>query len=86
MQNAACRDPGVEIVVDKIREIYLIGNVRIHIDAVKELGNFFELEAVYDNPADEASELAKVEALMKAFGILSADLLNGSYRELQRGD
>ena len=31
--------------VDKIREIYFIGNVKFHIDKIKNLGNFVEIEA-----------------------------------------
>ncbi len=73
---------GIETVVDKIREIYLIGNVRVHIDCVHELGNFIEFEAVYTDAQDETSERAKIDALMKEFNITSADLLTGSYREL----
>ncbi len=73
---------GVEVVVDKVREIFLIGNVRVHLDQVKGLGIFFEFEAVYQNPKKEASEYKKVKRLMKQFGIVSTALLTGSYREL----
>jgi predicted adenylyl cyclase CyaB len=76
---------GVETVVDKIREIYLIGNVRVHIDSVQELGHFIEFEAVYRDAEDETTERAKVEVLMAEFHISSADLLTGSYRELSLG-
>ena len=38
---------GVETVVDKVRDIYLIGNVRVHVDSVHGLGEFIEFEAVY---------------------------------------
>jgi predicted adenylyl cyclase CyaB len=74
---------GTEVVVDKTREIYLIDNVRVHIDSVVGLGNFFEFEAVYTDPSDEKSEFAKVSALIKEFEIAQEDLLTGSYRELK---
>lgn len=74
---------GIEAVVDKIRDIYLVGNVRVHIDTVQELGSFIEFEAVYRDAEDETSECAKVEALMKQFNISSVHLLTGSYRELK---
>lgn len=37
---------GVLVVVDKIREIYFIGNVKFHIDRVTGLGTFVEIEAI----------------------------------------
>jgi adenylate cyclase class 2 len=73
---------GTDIVVDKMREIFLIGNVRVHIDSVKNLGNFFEFEAVYQDPKDEPQEHLKVAQLIKDFEIPEVDLMNDSYREL----
>jgi len=37
---------GVKIVVDKQRDIYFIGNVKFHIDEVRRLGSFVEVEAI----------------------------------------
>ncbi len=37
---------GVFFVVDKSREIYFIENVKFHLDVVKELGTFMEIEAI----------------------------------------
>mgnify|MGYP001575285817 CR=1 FL=1 len=37
---------GVKIVVDKQREIYLIDNVKFHVDNVEGLGSFLEVEAI----------------------------------------
>lgn len=34
------------VIVDKKREIYYIDNVKFHIDTVKELGTFIEIEAI----------------------------------------
>ena len=42
---------GLHRVVDKWREILLVGNVRIHLDRVECLGSFLELEAVFDGDA-----------------------------------
>ena len=48
---------GVHRVVVKQREIFLAGNVRIHLDRVEGLGTFLELEAVFDgHPAAEPGE------------------------------
>lgn len=37
---------GEEVVVEKIRKYYLYDNTRIHIDEVKGLGSFLELETL----------------------------------------
>lgn len=75
---------GVEQVVEKTRDIYLIGNVRVHIDNVKDLGCFLEFEAVYEKDTPEVAELEKrkVDELLNVFEITPGDLLKGSYREL----
>lgn len=74
---------GVHRIVDKQREIFLADNVRIHLDRVKGLGTFLELEAVFDgDPAREAGEQRKVDALMKELGVAAEDLLATSYEAL----
>lgn len=74
---------GVHRVVRKRREIWLVGNVRIHLDAVEALGDFMELEAVFDGtPAAEAEEQRKVAHLMKELGVAEADLVATSYEAL----
>ena len=74
---------GVHRVVEKQREIWLLDNVRIHLDRVAGLGSFVEIEAVFDGgPAAEAAEWLRVEALMRELGIAAADLIDGSYESL----
>lgn len=75
---------GIETVVTKARTLYLLDNVRIHIDEVEELGSFFEFEAVYNSPEDETQEIVKVESLIREFAIPPTNLLTGSYRELRQ--
>ena len=75
---------GIDVVVEKIRELYMIGNVRVHLDEVHSLGRFFEFEAVYERVEDELKEKEKVQTLLSAFEIHERDLLTGSYRELLR--
>ena len=73
---------GRDVVVAKKRSIYLLDNVRIHLDEVDGLGNFFEFEAVYSDSAQERRERTKVRDLIHRFGIRSSSLITGSYREL----
>lgn len=37
---------GKVVVVDKKRELWVAGHTRVHLDSVKKLGNFLELETV----------------------------------------
>ncbi len=75
---------GQKTEIRKIREVYLIGNVRIHLDSVDKLGCFLEFEAVFesDAPDVEAREHQKVRELMQAFGVEQKDLIKSSYPEL----
>lgn len=68
-------------VVDKKREVFLLDNIRIHLDQVKDLGSFIEFEAIYDdsNPENKTKEINKVNKLMDTFGISQDDLLDKSY-------
>ncbi|MFZ4715310.1 MAG: class IV adenylate cyclase [Bacteriovoracaceae bacterium] len=77
---------GVSQVIDKMREIFLIDNVRVHLDQVKGLGTFIEFEAVYkvESKAAEEIEYQKVCLLMQKFNIQEKDLLKESYRELSK--
>ena len=74
---------GLQIVVDKKREIFLYENVRIHLDQVSGLGEFMELEAVMDEKHNNRkTETEKVNHLMGILDIEQKDLLSKSYREL----
>jgi predicted adenylyl cyclase CyaB len=73
---------GIRVVVDKRREIFLCGNIRIHLDDVAGLGMFLEFEAVLRPPYDDRAGRDDVERLMKQFGIAASDLVSGSYSDL----
>jgi predicted adenylyl cyclase CyaB len=74
---------GVHRVVRKEREIFLVENVRIHLDRVDGLGEFVELEAVFDgSAAAEAAQHRAVERLMGALGVRAEDLVASSYEAL----
>ncbi len=73
---------GVLAVVDKQREIYYVDNVKIHIDAVQNLGNFVEIEAAGDESADRDHLRRQCEELMLLFAIAPSDLLTHSYSDM----
>ena len=74
---------GVHRVVAKEREIGLYQNVRIHLDRVEGLGTFVELEAVFEDGAnDETEHELKVAFLRDTLGIRDEDLIAVSYEGL----
>ena len=67
-------------VVDKKREIYFIKNAKFHLDRVKRLGSFVEIEVF--GPAKNAAKLkGKCEFYQKILGICSEDLVADSYSD-----
>jgi predicted adenylyl cyclase CyaB len=74
---------GVHRVVRKLREIGLFENVRIHLDRVEGLGDFVELEAVWDGDrAGEAEQARKIAFLRDRLAIRDGDLVAASYEGL----
>ena len=74
---------GVVSVVEKVRRIYFIDNVKIHLDEVVGLGSFIEIEAI---DADGSIGIGRLREQcgrwMEAFGILQTDLLENSYSDM----
>lgn len=75
---------GRQLRVRKIREVYLIENVRVHLDQVEDLGSFLEFEAVYEDDTNETreKESKKVASLMTEFKVNPDLIFSGSYPDL----
>lgn len=74
---------GVLVVVDKKREIYFIDNVKFHIDDVKGLGTFVEIEAIDKTGAIGREKLLEqCQFFLKLFKISQEDLISVSYSDL----
>lgn len=73
---------GVRGVVRKTRYLYLIGQTRLHLDDVQNLGQFMELEVVLRPNQPDADGQAIAESLMSKLGIQQSDLLEGAYMDL----
>ena len=73
---------GIRGVVRKQRLLYKVGDTRIHLDEVDDLGVFLELEVVL-NPGQttEQGETIASELMMK-LGIEKADLVDSAYIDL----
>ncbi len=79
---------GVRGVVRKKRSLYLIGQTRLHLDEVDDLGQFMELEVVLKPGQSEGEGMRIAQDLMAQLGVREDDLLEGAYMDLleQRGD
>lgn len=74
---------GVKVVVDKRREIYRQNNIKFHIDEVKGLGSFVEIEAIEtENVRGQERLLRQCQLYMDIFGINKEDLLAFSYSDM----
>jgi len=72
---------GIMIVVDKQRDIYFIENVKFHIDEVRDLGNFIEIEAIGESGDEDALD-KQCKHFMEVLNISSDQLLSVSYSDL----
>jgi len=74
---------GVLVRVVKSREIYFIGNVKFHIDEVKGLGGFVEIEAIdADGTIGRDKLLEQCRRFMELLKIEENDLVERSYSDM----
>jgi homotetrameric cytidine deaminase len=72
---------GTLVTVHKERRLFLSDEVRIHLDTVRDLGSFVELEGVAPADSDLEPERVKVARLMDALGIGPERVLTDSYAD-----
>jgi predicted adenylyl cyclase CyaB len=71
------------IEVEKKREIYFIDNVKFHLDDVKNLGKFMEIEAISENTFLTLEKIKKqCDYYTNLFGIKKEDLIKDSYSDM----
>lgn len=74
---------GRKIVVEKTRKIFFIGNVKFHIDQVKDLGSFVEIEAIDLNGKVGEEELRKqCDSFIRLLGLEKVEFLDQSYSDM----
>ncbi|MEO1008948.1 MAG: CYTH domain-containing protein [Planctomycetota bacterium] len=75
-------DPPVWRVVEKTRRAFMRGNVRIHFDAIEDLGEFCELEA-HVSPAHNVARChERIQELRTVLGPTLGEPLTGSYADM----
>jgi adenylate cyclase class IV len=75
---------GEEITVEKVRMLFQIGRTRVHLDRVKHLGQFVELEVVLEDGEAAETGIAEAHRLMEDLGIARESLIEGAYADLLR--
>ena len=74
---------GILTVVDKKRHIFYIENVKFHLDEVRGLGSFVEIEAIdRDGIIGERKLREQCDFYLKLFEIKREDLIEVSYSDL----
>ena len=68
-------------VVDKRREIYFVKNVKIHLDRVRQLGKFLEVEAI-SRTGDVKKIRSQARHFQQLFGVTAKDIVAESYSDL----
>ncbi len=72
----------IQGVVKKMREVYIVGQMRIHLDDVEGLGNFVEFEYVLNEGQDVREGEERVNELIGILGISRDDLEDKGYIDL----
>lgn len=70
-----------ETVVEKDRELYIYKNTRIHVDRVKKLGHFIELETVVKD-INESEAILEFNEVVALLDLNTRNELRMSYRDL----
>ena len=72
------------LTVTKTRELWMIDNVRIHLDDVDELGTYLEFEAVVSDEHDVDECFAMVAELQEMFQPILGEPISSGYSDLLR--
>ncbi|MFG0251307.1 MAG: class IV adenylate cyclase [Phycisphaerales bacterium JB038] len=70
------------VVVEKSRELWLLNNVRIHLDEVHRLGRFIEFEALVDKHNDVQTCHDRIADLRESFAPIQGEMIAPSYADL----
>ncbi|KAB1443229.1 class IV adenylate cyclase [Pseudodesulfovibrio senegalensis] len=73
---------GVKVVVEKEREIYFKDNVKFHIDRVRGLGRFVEIEAIGEHAGELDTLHGQCSEWLECLGISMEQLEPSSYSDM----
>jgi predicted adenylyl cyclase CyaB len=72
-----------DVVVRKVRDLWMAGTTRVHLDRVQGLGTFVEIEVPYRGPI--AGARRTMATLVDVLGLAPGDVLDRSYADLLAG-
>lgn len=72
----------VWVIVEKTREVWLMGEVRLHIDEVENLGRFFEIEALVTPRQHAGNARREVERVVKELGPILGEAIAVGYSDM----
>lgn len=82
LKSVLSKSLGIRGVVNKKRILYKYEQTRIHLDDVKRLGKFIELEVVLKSNQTSIDGETIANKLMNMFGIQKTDLIDVAYIDL----
>lgn len=85
MEAVLARALGVRGIVDKRRELFMVGRTRVHLDDVRGLGHFLELEVVLAENEPAADGEREAHDLLAKLGVEAAALVAPAYIDLLEG-
>lgn len=86
LHDLLARALGIRGVVEKRREVLLLGRTRIHLDEVRGLGSFLEIEVVLDDRSSPEEGEAIARDLLGRLGVPLEALVSGAYIDLLERD
>jgi len=84
MKAALAGSNGIVGVLKKKRELFFIGQTRVHLDTVDDLGTFLELEVVLNGNQTEESGQDIAEQILATLNIAQSRLISTAYIDLLR--
>lgn len=74
---------GIKVVIDKKREIYFLENVKVHLDDVRGLGTFVEIETIDETGSILVEALERqCRQIIKLLQIKDKDRIDCSYSDM----
>lgn len=82
LKRLLSRSTGVRGVVRKRRDLFLVGQTRVHVDTVEGLGDFVELEVMLEDTQTTEEGQVIAQKLCEQLGIATDCLISGSYIDM----
>lgn len=76
------RNLGIQVIVEKWRELYFYKNVRIHLDDVRDLGWFLEFESVISDDVDRDTAQQSLDEVIDILNDYLSETLSSGYMNL----